>query len=116
MRSTRQRIDDLMPIVSRLDKKLSNLASMLTYAGRLIHLNYIISSMSIFSMCSINVQFTIIDHVEKACMNFHWYGKDINKHGRCLVKWGKICLPKYAGGVGVLDLRQHNRALDAKNI
>jgi hypothetical protein len=34
-------------------------------------------------------------------------GKEIEKKGKCLVKWEKVCKPKNAGGLGVLHLRTH---------
>lgn len=89
---------------------------MLTYTRKLTHIKASISVMPIFAMCFIKVQYTILDHVEKAERKFLWYGKDINKHGKCLVKWDTICLPKDAGGLGVLDLWQQNRALLMKKI
>jgi hypothetical protein len=68
------------------------------------------------AMCAMKVHFTHIDHVEKACRIFLWQGKDIHKSGKCLVSWEKVCLPKKAGGLGVLDLRQQNKALQMKNL
>ena len=55
MRTTGPRIDDLMPIVSGMDNKLSNTACMLTYVGRLIHMKSVISFRPIFCMWSIKV-------------------------------------------------------------
>ena len=52
-----------------------------------------------------------IDHVEKSARGFLWAGKDIEKRGKCLVKWDNVCKPKRAGGLGVLDLRTQNTAL-----
>lgn len=37
MGSTRPKVDDLMPMVSRLDKRLSSIANLMTYSGRLTH-------------------------------------------------------------------------------
>lgn len=114
MGSTRPKVEDLMPMVSRLDIRLSGIASMMTYSGRLIHLKAIISALPIFAMCCIRVPFTILDHFEKSGRSFLWYGKGINKHGKCLAKWDTVCLPKKAGGLGVLDLRMQNKALLTK--
>lgn len=116
MVTIKPRIEDLMPITCRVDRKFSGIASMMTYVGRLVHLKSMISAMSIFAMCSIKIQFTMTDHLEKTGRNFLWYGKDINKQGKCLVKWEIVCLPKDAGGLGVLDLRQHNKTLLVKKI
>ena len=55
-----------------------------------------------------------IEHVEKSSRGFLWAGKDIEKRGKCLVKWDKVCRPKKAGGLGVLDLKTQNSALILK--
>jgi hypothetical protein len=55
-------------------------------------------------------------HVEKSSRVFLWHGKEINKSGKCLVKWEKVCLPQKAGGLGVLNLREQNKALMIKNL
>ena len=94
MGSTKPKVDDLMPMVSRLDKRLSGIAGMMTYSGRLVHLKAIVAALPIFAMCSIRVPFTIFDHFEKSGRSFLWYGNEINKQGKCLVNWETICLPK----------------------
>lgn len=44
MGTTRTKVDDLMPMVSRLDKRLSRIATMMSYAGRLTHLKSVIAA------------------------------------------------------------------------
>lgn len=114
MGTTRPKVDDLIPVVSGLDKRLSGVATMMTYSGRLTHWKAMISALPIFSMCCIRVPFTILDHFGKSGRGFIWYGNKINKQRNCLVKWDTVCLPKKAGGLGVLDLRMQNRALMTK--
>ena len=97
MGSTRPKVADLMPMVSRLDHKLSGIASLMSYSGRLVHLKSIVAALPIFAMCCIRVPFTILDHFEKSGRNFLWYGKDINKKGNCLVKWDNVCLQNREG-------------------
>ena len=43
-------------------------------------------------------------------------GKGIDKKGKCLVKWEKVCKPKNAGGLGIKSLRVQNNALMMKNL
>lgn len=38
-------------------------------------------------------------------------GKAIHRKGRCLVPWTKACKSKKEGGLGILDLKAHNKAL-----
>ena len=67
-------------------------------------------------MCPLKVHFTHIDHIEKSMRTFLWSGKEIDKKGKCLVKWDKVSRPKEAGGLGVLDLRKQNEPLIMKNL
>ena len=43
-------------------------------------------------------------------------GKDIEKRGKCLVKWEDVCKAKAAGGLGVLNLRTQCSALLMKHL
>lgn len=114
MGSTRPKIDDLMPMVSRLDKRLSSISTMMSYPGRSVHLKAMVSALPIFAVCCIRLPLSTLDHFEKSGRGFLWHGNSINKHGKYLVNWKQVCLPKNAGGLGVLDLRIQNKALLTK--
>jgi hypothetical protein len=116
MGTTRPRVDDLTPMICKIDKRLSGLANLMSYSARLVTVKSIISAMPNHIMGAMKLHVTHIDHIEKASRNFLWHGKDIHKSGSCLVKWEKVCLPKKSGGLGVLDLKQQNRALMIKNL
>jgi hypothetical protein len=49
--TTRPSVNDLMPLVSKLDKRLSGISSLMTYTGRLTLLNSVINSLPMFAMC-----------------------------------------------------------------
>ena len=114
MGPTRPKVDDLMPMVSMLDRRMSGIAGMMSYLGRLVHLKASVAALPIFAMSSIRVPFTILDHYEKSGRSFLWYGNEINKQGKCLVNWETVCLTKKSGGLGVLVLRKQNRTLLVK--
>ena len=67
-------------------------------------------------MCPMKLTLGFIDHVENSARNFLWKGKDIEKEGKCRVKWEKVCLSKEAGGIGVKNLRIQNNAFIMKNL
>ena len=69
MGSTRPKVSDLMPMVSRLDHRLAGIATMMSYSGRLVHLKSIVAALPMFAMCYIRVPFTILDHFEKSGRN-----------------------------------------------
>jgi hypothetical protein len=68
--TTRPSMADLMPLVSRLDKKLSGISSLMSYTGRLNLLNAVINSLPIYAMCSLKVRITIFIHFEKSGRQF----------------------------------------------
>jgi hypothetical protein len=114
--STKPKVDDLMPMICRVDKKLAGIANMLAYSSRLVTIKAVITAIPNHAMCAMKVPFTCLDHVDGAARNFLWYGKDINKSGKCLVKWDNVCLSKKSGGLGLIKLRDQNKALMMKNL
>jgi hypothetical protein len=114
--TTRPSIADLMPIVSRLDKGLSGISSLMSYTRRLTLLNSVINSLPMYAMCSLKVPITIFIHFEKSGTQFLWADKEEKIQGKCLASWEMICRPKDQGGLGVLDLRIQNKALLIKNL
>jgi hypothetical protein len=116
MGTTRPKVDDLTPMICKIDMRLSGLANLVSYSARLVAVKSIIDAMPNHIMGAIKLHATHIDHVEKARRNFLWHGKDIHKSGSCLVKCETNCLPKKSGGLGVLDLKQQNKALLIKNL
>ena len=114
MGTTKPKIDDFIGIIERIDRRLIGIADTLSYDGRLIVVKSIISSIPNFAFCTIKMPIGFVEHVEKSSRGFLWAGKEIEKRGNCLVKWDKVCKPKKAGGLGVLDLRTQNNALMMK--
>jgi hypothetical protein len=63
--TTRPTVNDMIPLVTRLDKRLSSISSLMTYTARLTLLNSVINSLPMFAMCSLKVPITIFIHYEK---------------------------------------------------
>jgi hypothetical protein len=103
-------------MICKVDKRLSGLSNLLSYSARLVTIKAVISAMPNHAMCAIKVHNTNLEHIQKVSRQFLWHGKEIDKHGKCLVSWNKVCLPKKAGGLGVLDLKIQNKALQIKNL
>jgi len=116
MGTSRPKVHDLIPAICRIDKRLSGISNLLSHCSRLVVVKSIISAMPNHLMCALKVHYTHTDHIEKSMRTFLWHGKEIDKGGKCLVKWEKVCLPKSAGGLGVLNLREQNKALLIKNL
>jgi hypothetical protein len=114
--TTRPTVNDLMPLVTKLDKRLSGISSLMTYTGRLTLLNFVINSLPMFPMCSLKVPITIFIHFEKSGKQFLWADKEDKIQGKCLANWDMVCRPKDQGGLNVINLRIHNKALMMKNL
>jgi hypothetical protein len=88
----------------------------MTYTGRLTLLNSVINSLPMFAMCSLKVPITIFIHFEKSGRQFLWADKEDRIQGKCLANWDMVCRPKDQGGLNVINLRIHNKALMMKNL
>jgi hypothetical protein len=66
MGTTRPRVDDLVPMITKVDKRLSGLAHLLGYSSRLVTIKAIISAMPNHAMCAMKVHLSNIDHIEKS--------------------------------------------------
>ena len=107
-------MEHLIGILEGIDRRLSGVATTFSYDGRLIFVHSVLAAMPNFAMCSIKLPLGFLDHAENSCRNFLWKGKEIDKKGKCLVKWDKVCRPKTAGGLGIKKLRIQNNALIMK--
>lgn len=56
---------------------------------------------------------SVANNIEAKIRNFLW-NDDLNHHRYNLVKWDKICNPVCNGGLGIMNLKSHNKALLAK--
>jgi hypothetical protein len=105
-------------MVTKMDRRLAGLSNLLSHCSRLVVIKSVISAMPNFIMCALKVHYTHLDHIEKYIRTFLWHGNDIEKSckGKCLVKCDKVCMTKEAGGLGMINLREHNKALMIKNL
>lgn len=106
MGTTRPFVQDLMPMVTSVERRLSSATSLLDYGSKLTLVNSVITSLSVYTMCSILVPAKIIDHIDKLRRRWIWAKKDdsgtkINS----LAAWDLICRPKNRGGLGVINLK-----------
>ncbi|KAE8781754.1 putative serine/threonine-protein kinase [Hordeum vulgare] len=52
--------------------------------------------------------------LNKVCRGFLWCAKDRATGGQCLVSWEEVCTPKWAGGLGIPNLKWLNIAMQAR--
>jgi hypothetical protein len=86
---------------------------MLSYGGRLILINSVLSSLALFMLSFYEVPKGILHKLDFYRSRFFWQGDSHKKKYR-LTKWSVICRPKEQGELGILDLEKQNKGLLSK--
>ena len=101
-------------VEERFEKKLSCWkAKYLSYGGRLVLLNSVLSSLPIFMMSFFEIPKGVLKNLDHFRSRFFLQGSS-DKHKYRLAKWDILCHPKEQGGLGILDLQLQNKSLLAK--
>ncbi|GLT51155.1 hypothetical protein SLA2020_245850 [Shorea laevis] len=102
------------PIVNKFRAKLAVWkATTLSFGGRLILLNSVLSTLPIFYMSLFLLPISVLEELITIQRNFLWGGTGLNKKIPW-VKWDYVCRAKAKGGLGVPDLRRKNWAMLGK--
>jgi hypothetical protein len=99
MGTTRPKMEDLVSIIQRIDRRLVGIADTLSYDGRLIVVKSVISAISNFAMCILKLPLGFLDHVEGSSRFFFGKAKRLNRKGSVLSS-GKM----YASQKRLVDL------------
>jgi hypothetical protein len=116
MGTTKPRIDDLSPIMDRVERRLSACSTWLSYSGRLQMINSAITPIVTYMLCTIKVPKGFIENIDRARKQCLWRGSDDTAKGGNLVAWPTVMQPKDKGGLGVINLRLQNDALLLKQL
>lgn len=112
--TTKPRVEHCGPIMSRTERKLTSVSSMLTQAGRLELVKSVISSMPTYAMCTLQVPIAVINYMDRSQRHCLRRKADNPEKIPPLVAWAKCTSPKGKGGLGILNLRRQNIALQLK--
>jgi hypothetical protein len=116
MGTTKPRIDDLSPIMDRVERRLSACSTWLSYSGRLQMINSAITPIVTYTLCTIKVPKGFIENIDRARKQCLWRGSDDTAKGGNLVAWPTVMQPKEKGGLGITNLRLQNDALLLKQL
>jgi len=108
---TKPTLQEFSPLLSRIEKRLTGVSKMLSYNGRLILVNSVLSALPTFYMCSLKIPPQVIKQIDIYRKHCLWSKGDINRKGSCLVAWETACKPKDQGGLGIIDIETQNHAL-----
>jgi hypothetical protein len=101
-----------MPLMDHIERRVSATFLIMSYSGRVTMVNSLLSSIATFTMCSIQLNPKILEHVEKIRRHCLWNKKtDDGEKCNSLVAWDMVCRPKKKGGLGILNLKLQNQGL-----
>jgi hypothetical protein len=109
-------VQDYMPLVHRVERRLISTSNFLTQGGKLQMVNSVLSSLATFYMYSIKVPISILNQIDKYRRHCLWRGGDINGKKPPLALWKMVCKPKFKCGLSIINLRLQNEVLLMKNL
>ncbi|XP_039054282.1 uncharacterized protein LOC120196577 [Hibiscus syriacus] len=102
------------PIIEKFKAKLVGWKSRtLSFAGRVVLINLVLSMLSLYYMLIFLIPKAVISKIDKIRRGFLW-GCDGNKNRLPRVSWGRLCCPKKKGGAGIINLKAKNMVLLSK--
>jgi len=109
-------MDDLTPLMDRIERKLNACSSLLSYSDKLEMVNSAITPIATYTMCTLKLPAGVIENMDRIRKQCLWRGTDRSKKGGHLAAWSTGSKPKIKGGLGVLNLRLQNDALLLKQL
>ena len=86
-------------------------AAMMPKSGRALLISFVLCAIPVYSMLARDVPPKMGATVAKICRGLLWCGKNEAPGGKCVVAWEAVCTPRWAGGLGIPNLRWMNKAL-----
>ncbi|KAL9683620.1 hypothetical protein QQ045_015445 [Rhodiola kirilowii] len=97
------------PIIEKMTSKFkSRAAKCLSYAGRLVLVKHVLSSICSYWIRVLIFPKAVLKKIIAICRNFLW--SEASEGKRNLVAWRVVCQPKECGGLGIKNLWQNNKA------
>ena len=90
MGTTKPRLEDLTPLMDRIERKLVSCSNFLSYSGRLQMINSAFTPITTYAMCSIKLPVGVIDNIDRVRKQCLWRGNDATKMGGNLVAWPTV--------------------------
>lgn len=112
--SSHRRYSFWVPVIQRVEKKLSAWKSRLLSAGaRVTLVKSVLSSLPLYFCSLFKMPTIVVKKINSLIRSFFW-GELDSKRRTKWVSWEKICLHKNLGGLGVPDIKKKNVSLLAK--
>jgi hypothetical protein len=88
---TKPRIDSFLPLIQKIEKRLSTTSLFLSQAGRLQTVNAVFTSLSTFYLCTLKIPSLVIKQIDKYRRHCLWRGTDINATRPAQAAWRLAC-------------------------
>jgi hypothetical protein len=92
--TTKPTLQEFSPLLTRIERRLSGISKFLSYNGRLIMVNSVLSALPTFYMCTLKIPPQVIKQIDIYRKHCLWSNGDIDRKGKCLVAWEIVCKPK----------------------
>ena len=66
MGTTKPRMEDLTPLMDRVERRLSAFSTFLSYSGRLQMINFVLTPTVTYAMCSLKLPVGVIKNIDRA--------------------------------------------------
>jgi hypothetical protein len=76
--------------------------------------NAAFTSLPTFYLCTLKIPSPVVKQIDIYRRHCLWRGADPNANRLAQAAWHLACRPKQKGGLGILDLKKHNEALQMK--
>ena len=83
-------------------------------SGCLTLVQSVLCTMPIHAMMALDLPMKTIAAMNKVCRGFLWCKRANANGGNCAVAWDSVCAPKWAGGLGIPNLRWLNVSMQAR--
>jgi hypothetical protein len=83
--TTRLVVEDFLPLLNRIEKRMMGMNRLLSYQERLTLVNSVLSSLPTYFMCAFKVPISIWDQMDKYRKHCLWDRGDVNRRGGWLV-------------------------------
>jgi hypothetical protein len=108
---SKPRICHFLPLIQRIEGRLSCTSALLSQAGRLEVVNSVFSTLPTFLMSTLKIHASTVKRIDASRRHCLWRGNDVNSNRSALAAWSMITQPKRNGGLGVVRLETQNKAL-----
>jgi len=101
--------EQVQPIIEKIADRLPSWkADLLTKAGRMILVQFVLTSMLIYIIMALDLPPWALKAIDKIRRGFLWKGRRDARGGHCLLAWPKVARPRNLGGLGISQQQQHS--------